>query len=757
MKKLFALLLAAVMVFSLVACTSGGGDSETTGTPSTTTGDATTPSGDATEPTEPQTNVYVPTGSQMVAGKEYGTDYISLYEQFGDQITIADVYEDPTTGLAYVDIDGETYELGMDFLSMAMVYKCDPAGDFTTEDEVYAEWWKYYITRWNMLLPEVPLYSNEYYDIYNAQIGGIEEHPTNPFWGAASALIDWTSSKEDSSIIIGSSTELSGKFRYATFGGTSPGGSDLDIQNLTLGLETVTTAKDGSVVVNPTVTKDIQEVDNEDGSRTYTITLHEDLKFSDGSPVTAKNYLYSAMVFSTPVAAEAAGRNHQAALQLAGYENFAKYDGTNEGVDGATKELSGLRLLGDYQFSVTVSADYMPYFYALSYASFSAAYKDLWMGEFDIKDDGNGCYIDEGFYAKEGDSYTMAKHIKDSAWNTDNTYPYSGPYTIASYDESDKSVVLTLNPNFKGNYEGTKPTIEKVIYKRVVPTTQMEDLRSGGLDFLSGVTGGAETDEAIALCEDSNGAFSYIHYSRAGYGKLAFRCDYGPAQFPEVRQAVTYCIDRPTFAKSFTGGYGGVVDGPYYTFGWMYKMATDNGMLLNTYDTSVDAAIEALENGGWIYNADGTEYTGEGVRYKMIPAEYITENDKNYKSMDGAYYTTEVDGNYYMPLVLNWYGSAENPFSDLLVTNFVEGESIAAAGFKVYNTFGDFQPMLDEYYQQAVYGFYSGTPMFTNVNFATTFNSTVYDFSFNWTVDPGMYDDYSSYYCKDAADIYWLK
>ena len=33
-----------------------------------------------------------------------------------------------------------------------------------------------------------------------------------------------------------------------------------------------------------------------------------------------------------------------------------------------------------------------------------------------------------------------------------------------------------------------------------------------------GITGGAETDEAVAACDNSNGAFVYTHYSRAGYG-----------------------------------------------------------------------------------------------------------------------------------------------------------------------------------------------------------------------------------------------
>lgn len=33
--------------------------------------------------------------------------------------------------------------------------------------------------------------------------------------------------------------------------------------------------------------------------------------------------------------------------------------------------------------------------------------------------------------------------------------------------------------------------------------------------------------------------------------------------FPEVRQAITYLLNRTEFCQTFTGGYGVVVDGPY--------------------------------------------------------------------------------------------------------------------------------------------------------------------------------------------------
>lgn len=741
MKKLTALLLALVMVFALAAC---GGEPAPVPTDAPPTG---TP-----EPTaEPVPALTVADLTEM----EYGTDYIALYEHLGKEVTIEDVIEDPDTGLAYIEVDGERLELGMDFLSMAMVYNTEvPDGSsYASTNDVYAAWWKLYIQRWNYLVPELPLYSNEYYDFYNTEITGVAENPTNPYWSPSDALIDWGSEKANADIIIGNTTELSGKFRFANFGSSNPGAADLDIQGMTNSFDTVATTKEGNYEWNETVVESHEETENEDGSKTFTIKLHEDLLFSDGSPITAKNYLVWTLVFSTPVAAQAASKDHMAGLSVVGFNEHNVYTG-QEGSEG-TAAFSGLRLIDDYTFSVTIAPDYLPYFYDITYGTFTPYDLELWIGDNDIVDDGEGAYITEGFYAMTGDSYDLAAHITASSLNTDDAYPYAGPYMVSVYDNTDKSVILTRNPYYKGNYEGVIPAIEQVTYKKIVSETQLDDFIAGGVDILAGVTGGDATNEAITLADGSDGKYGYIHYSRAGYGKLGFRGDYGPAQYTEVRQAIAYCVDRAQFAKDFTGGFGGVTDGPYYTGSWMYQAAVAQGMTLNAYSTSADSAIAVLEAGGWVYDQDGNAYES-GVRYKQIPADKASENDINYQSKDGAYKTTKVGDFYYMPLALNWYGTTENEFTDQLVTGFMENPNMTAAGFVVQNSTGTFQVMLDELYQEAVYGYYAGSPMYSCFNFATGFTSTVYDYSYNWTIDPGMYDNYSICYVKDLADVYLL-
>ena len=101
--------------------------------------------------------------------------------------------------------------------------------------------------------------------------------------------------------------------------------------------------------------------------------------------------------------------------------------------------------------------------------------------------------------------------------------------------------------------------------------------------------------------------YKETHYDRAGYGKLGFRCDLGPTAFAEVRQAICYTINRPEFAQTFTGGFGSVVHGPYYTGFSAYK-AVEDEIILNQYAYSSDSANAVLDEGGWIYNDKGQPY-----------------------------------------------------------------------------------------------------------------------------------------------------
>ncbi len=673
-------------------------------------------------------------------------NYASVYDAIGKDVTIDQVTE-KENGKAYVTVNGVEYELGMDFLSMAMVYNVRPTEQFPTPTDVYNEWWRLFMQRWNSLVPEVPLYSNQYYDIYNAKIDRLQ---TNPYWDVCDAIVGAKVVSGENAVILGGKTELTGAFRASAFGKSAPNAADLDIETLTSGYSTVVTDMGGSFVwASSEILREHREQEHDDGTKTFTVRIADDLVFSDGTKITAKHYLAPLLVGSSKVMRDAGG-GESAGMTLVGYEAFNAYTG-----DGAPAPFVGVRLLDEYTFSVTVKPEYAQYYYAIRYGAFTPVALPLYLGSYDIKDDGQGAYIEKGFYERtEKDGITAYKQADVIARNVQNVsaaaFPYSGPYTVENYDAAARVVTLKRNPRYKGDHRG-KASIERISYVKIVGETQLDQLKKGQVDVLAQITGGEETRAALALVDGVK--FKETHYDRAGYGKLAFRCDFGATQFAEVRRAVMRTIDRDEFAQTFTGGYGSVVHAPYYVGSPAY-LAVKDRLKLDKYEYSVENAKAELVQGGWIYNANGGEYVeGQGVRYKKLQGYEKTYNNLTFASTDNKYKTVKVDGEYYMPLVINWMGTQPNPVTDQLITAW-KNSSNATEKLGMYITYasGDMTSALyGEYCQMPAYGFTSAK--YGAVNFATGFTGAAYDQAFAWTLDREKYDNYSTNYLMDEADF----
>jgi len=740
MKKFLVALFALVAIFCLAAC----GSSE-----------------DPAKKDDPKEEAKLEEVSDADIVKI--TDYTSVYEKIGASVKIDQVTEE--NGLAYVTVEGVKYELGMDFLSMAMVYNCTPAGKFDTEEKVYNEWWRLYIQRWNYLLPEVPLYSNQYYDVYAAKI---DQFVTSPYWGASQAIVGATST--DGKAIIGSSTELSGSFRSSSFGKKSPGASDQDVEQLTTGYDTVVSGIGGAYSWNSDVVKEWDKKVTEQGTLVYTIEIKTGLKDSKNQEITADYYLAATIAANTPIYG-AAGGSSTGSMSIVGYKEFLAYTGPECKDETATQYFAGVKKLGDYKWSVEIAADYANYYYAITYAAFSPKDPAVYTcGSSIIVDPETKCVgMSADYYTtakvENVDTYEKAAQLKANIANNDaQAFAFTGPYVVKSYDESTKTATLERNQYYvtekyrRYNEDMTTDgNITTVVYVKVITATQTDQLQQGEVNILEGITGGKDTDAALALCQ--GGQFKYTYYDRAGYGKLAFKCDYGPTQFVEVRQAICCTINRDEFASAFTGGYGTVVDGPYYKGSEAFK-ANKNTLNISSYDYSLDDAKKLLVAGGWNYslvNGKIVDYVDGTVRYKKLTGAELTEANIYYAAKDGAYKTVKFGGEYYMPLVINWFGTPadENEVTALLKTSWEKAKGPQELGFYITATEGDFTIVLyGQYYQMSEYGYTQGTrPICSCANFATRFNSAVYDFAYNWTIDQDMYMDYN---CQlmDSADFY---
>ena len=530
--------------------------------------------------------------------------------------------------------------------------------------------------------------------------------------------------KVGGSVIIGSSTELSGSdFASAAWGN---GAADKDIRDLTNAYACVQQTKSGEYVWDTTVVvKNYEIIANEDGTKTFKVTINDNLKYSDGTKITAKDYVVYTLVMASPVCLDAD-------VPAVGGTSYVGSEAFNKAT--APTPFTGIRLLDEYTFSYTMKADYFPYYYESTYATFSPMSVKLWLGDdVDVKDDGNGAYLTEKWYEKTTDEngtsvYAKAKQIETARYATTDR-PCSGPYKFVEWNKSEHTVKLTINENYLGNFEGQKPHIKDITYIKIVPDTQIDLLKSGGVDIIAGLSGGDEINKALAAVEASNGALTYTNYLRAGYGKLVLMNDYGPTQFIKVRHALSHLLDKNTFASTYTGGYGSLVKGPYGLSSWMYQETKDElESKLNAYTFSVDKAIELLEEDGWVYNADGSAYSGTGVRYKKLTAAEAAKNgNADYKCGATDYKTVKVGEDYYMPLAFNWCSTPDNPVSELLVTMLKEAKTTAQAGAVINQDVVDFPIMLENLYRNGQYK----SPQYSMYNLATGF-TPIYDYAGYW-------------------------
>ena len=162
-------------------------------------------------------------------------------------------------------------------------------------------------------------------------------------------------------LIYGSTTEISGDIGPGAW--WTNNATDKMIRDLINDYSPVTTNQGGEYIINPTVCGGIESVANEDGTKTFTVKINEGLVFSNGEPITAANYVAYALIGYSPAAAEA-GAKLTAAMVV----------GATEYQNGETDEISGVKLLDEYTYSITIASDYVPYYYELTYASLTPLY-----------------------------------------------------------------------------------------------------------------------------------------------------------------------------------------------------------------------------------------------------------------------------------------------------------------------------------------------------------------------------------------------
>ena len=443
--------------------------------------------------------------------------------------------------------------------------------------------------------------------------------------------------EERDTLIVGSTTALNGNFFSEMFGNNT---SDLDVRMLLHDYNLMQWQSElGSYGTNRTAVSGLVAVDDAEGNRTYTVAIYSDMKYSDGTPITAADYAFSMLLSMAPEM-----------TQIGAQTVYSDYViGADAYVTGETNVLSGMRILNETTFAIHTKASYQPYFYELGLLDYVPYPIHVIAPGCEVADDGEGVYIRNIDETIEEPIFT-AELLRETILDPETGYlthpsAVSGAYVLDSYDAQTHTASFTMNPYYKGDFIGRKPTIDHLVYTHVEPDTMVDALANGEVDLLHKCTSADVINAGVQLA--NGGPYNIASYPRSGYSFVSFSCERPVVDNNVVRQAIAYCMDKDALVKAYVDNYGMAVDGYYGIGQWVYSLGS--GRLpppipelpddpteeeqkaqqdiieawsevslegLKIYDLNVEEAIRLLEKDGWTLNASGEAYDPQADEFR---------------------------------------------------------------------------------------------------------------------------------------------
>ncbi len=319
-----------------------------------------------------------------------------------------------------------------------------------------------------------------------------------------------------------------------------------------------------------------------DDGLTYTFKLRKGLKWSDGSDLTANDFVYSWKRVADPNTA--APYSFDVLGQLKGYEQASKGD----------LDALGVKAVDDNTFVVEL-ANPVPFFDKI------AAFTTLNV-------------VNQATIEANPEDWTLKPE----------TYITAGPYKMVEFTDGDR-VVLEKNENY---FDKDKITFDKLTYRLIEdPNAAYTAYNQGKITMIKSVP-----SEEIPTLKDSD---EFHVDPLMGTYYISFNTQKAPYDNPDVRKALALVIDRDYVANTIMQGTYlptnkligiGVSDAaPSSSFEKVTEEKYTKGIGSGDYEADVKEAQELLAKAGYP-NGEGfptVEYSTNDQGYHKAVAEYL--------------------------------------------------------------------------------------------------------------------------------------
>lgn len=298
---------------------------------------------------------------------------------------------------------------------------------------------------------------------------------------------------------------------------------------------------------------------NEDSSE-YTIHLNKDLKWHDGTPVTAADWVFAAQTVTDPDFVS--GRK----------SIFAKFANTDGDGNETAEDSVAWEAVDDYTLRITLKAP----------EDFTAF-----------------------FVANNNGIYPLPQHLlKDipTAELLENAY-WQNPVGcgVGIFDSQVEGTTITFNTN-QDYYRGA-PQFGKLVFRVVSQDSLAASFMAGELDLCYS---GLNAVDALAAAENSEVELAATNVAAA---LCWMNINVGKLSDVRLRQAVRYCIDQNAISQILWEGDGVISASPIVQTGAYY---TDSVEYAAEYN--VEKAKALFDEAGWNYNDTFIIGTPSGTR-----------------------------------------------------------------------------------------------------------------------------------------------